>query len=75
MDEEPSSPEELRELARLTARFVAVGEVLLLYVRALSGRPNPQLGVCGGAWTPPDGRVQVTAKAPQETVGDVPLNA
>jgi hypothetical protein len=41
MDEEPPSPEGLRELARLTARFVAVAEVLLLYVRALSGEPNP----------------------------------
>lgn len=41
MDEELSSPEELRELASLTARFVAVAEVLLLYVRALSGEPNP----------------------------------
>lgn len=39
-EEGPPSPEELRELAGLTFRFVAVAEALVAYMKALSGRPN-----------------------------------
>ena len=36
----PPIKAELRELVELTARFVAVSDVLLRYVKALDGRPS-----------------------------------
>lgn len=38
-EEDRRSREEMRELARLTVRFVPVAEALSAYVKALSGRP------------------------------------
>lgn len=39
-EEDRPSPKELRELAGLTSRFVAVAEALLAYIKALSGQPS-----------------------------------
>lgn len=47
------SPEELRELARLTLRFVPVTEALLAYVKAVSAR-GPCPTVAGYFWDGPN---------------------
>ena len=39
-EEDPPSPQEMRELTAITYRFVAAAEALVVYIRTLSGWPN-----------------------------------